>query len=141
MIELRDELLAAPVYDYQYVPITTNHHKWWLQWYRRDDGGFFFAFVSPRKRRYSFCVERGKSGGCGRVTYADVEIAHGKAIASYCEAWGDKPDRLDTVIRLTPRHILRKLSMLLDALPKWIYGLSLAARSCVFACFYWCTNS
>ena len=114
MIELRDELLAAPVYDYQYVPITTNHHKWWLQWCRRDDGGFFFAFVSPRKRRYSFCVERGKHGG--RVTYADVEIANGETIASYWEVWGDKPERMDAVLRLTPRHIIDRLIMLLDAI-------------------------
>ena len=112
MIELKDELLAAPVYDYQYVPYTVNRHKWWLQWCRRDDGGFFFTFSSPRKRRYSFCVER----GCGRVTYADVEVARGEAIASYCEAWGDKPDRLNAVIRLTPKHIIDRLHLLLDAI-------------------------
>ena len=107
MNDLRNELLAAPVYDDQYVPFIVNHHKWWLQWCRRDDGGFFFVFISQRKRRYTFTVER------GTVTYADVEIARGRAIASYREAWGDKPERLDAVIRLTPNHILGRLFMLL----------------------------
>ena len=120
MTELRDELLAAPAYDYRYVPITVSRHKWWLQWCRRDDGGFFFTFSSPRGRRYSYCVERGKRGtggtGTTTVTYADVEIAHGEAIASYSEAWGDTAKRLDAVIRLTPRHIIDKMSMLLDAI-------------------------
>ena len=110
MIDLRNELLAAPVYDCQYVPIVENHHKWWLQWCRRDDGGFLFVFISPRKRRYTYCVEG------GTVTYADVEIAHGEAIASYCEVWGDKTKRMDAVIRLTPKHILDRLFVLLDAI-------------------------
>ena len=91
-----------------------NRHKWWLRWYRREDG-FFFAFISPQKRSYSFFAERGKDGR-GRVTDADVAIARGDMIASYCEVWGDKPERMDAVIRLTPTHILRRLAMLLDAI-------------------------
>ena len=115
MTELKAELFAAPEYDWRHVPITASRHKWWLRWYRRDDGGFFFAFVSPKKRSYSFFVERGKDGR-GRVTDADVAIARGDTIASYWEVWGDKPERMDAVIRLTPRHILDRLSMLLDAI-------------------------
>ena len=115
MTELRDELFAVPVSVWQIVPITANHHKWWLRWYRFDkDGRFFFEFISPRGRRYCFFVERGT--GTGTVTYADVEIAHGETIASYWDVWGDKPERLDAVVKITPKHILRKLSMLLDAI-------------------------
>ena len=114
MIDLRDELFAAPEYDWRHVPFTASRHKWWLRWYRRDDGGFFFAFVSPRKRSYSFFAERGKHGG--RVTDADVALANGKTIASYWEVWGDTAEKLDTVIRLTPKHILDRLFMLLDAI-------------------------
>lgn len=114
MMELRNALFAAPEDEWQHVPITVNRHKWWLRWYRRDDGGFFFAFVSPQKRCYSFFAERGKNGG--RVTDADVALANGKTIASYWECWGDSPAKLGAVIRLTPKHILDRLSVLLDAI-------------------------
>ena len=112
MIELRDELFAAPVYEWRHVPYTANRHLWRLRWYRmdEDDGGFFFAFVSPRKRCYSCVVER------GRVTDASVVDANGYTIASYREVWGDSPERMDDVIRLTPKHIIDRLSMLLDAI-------------------------
>ena len=111
MIELRDELFAVPVSVWQIVPITANHHKWWLRWYRFDaDGRFFFSFTSPKKRCYFFFAER------GRVTYAAVDIAHGETIASYWDVWGDSPERLDAVIRLTPKHILDRLQLLLDAI-------------------------
>ena len=115
MIELREELFAAPEDEWRHVPFVVAHHKWWLRWYRRDDGGFFFAFISPRKRCYAFFAEHGKDGR-GRVSDADVAIARGDLIASYCEVWGDSPERMDAVIRLTPTHILRRLSMLLDAI-------------------------
>ena len=112
MIELKDELYAAPEDEWQNVPFTANRHKWWLRWYRfGDNGNFFFCFESPKKRRYSYWTERGK-----KVTDAEVAIARGDTIASYWEVWGDKPDRLDAVIRLTPKHILRRLSTLLDAI-------------------------
>ena len=115
MIELRDELFAAPKYTWRRVPLTINRHKWWLRWYRGDDGEFFFTFVSPQKRCYSFFAERWP-GGRGRVTDASVTIAHGDTIASYRDVCGNSPERMDAVIRLTPTHILRKLSMLLDAI-------------------------
>ena len=115
MTDLKDELFAAPEDEWRHVPITVNRHKWRLRWYHREDGVFFFAFVSPRGRRYSFFAER-DGGGRGRVTYADVALANGVGIASYWEGCGDKPDRLDAVIKLTPRHILDKLYMLLDAI-------------------------
>ena len=111
---MREELFAVPEYEWRHVPYMVNRHKWWLRWYRRDDGGFFFAFVSPKKRSYSFFAERGKHGG--RVTDADVTLANGEMIASYCEVCGDKSDRMDDVIRLTPRHIIDRLIMLLDAI-------------------------
>ena len=114
MIELKDELYAAPEYEWQHVPFTANRHKWWLRWYRRDDGDFFFAFVSPKKRSYSFFAERGKHGG--RVTDADVALANGRTIASYWEVWGDNTEKMDAVIRLTPKHILDRLFVLLDAI-------------------------
>ena len=111
MLELRDELFAAPVSVWQIVPITANHHKWWLRWYRFDaDGRFFFEFVSPRGRRYSF-----RTNG-GSVTDATVDIANGETIASYWDVWGNSPERMDAVIRLTPKHILDRLHMLLDAI-------------------------
>ena len=110
MTDLKDELYAAPEYEWRHVPFTANRHKWWLRWYRREDGEFFFAFISPRKRCYSFFAAD------GRVTDADVAIASGKTIASYWEVWGDKPERMDDVIRLTPKHILRRLHTLLDAI-------------------------
>ena len=111
MIELKDELFAAPVDEWQHVPIAENHHKWWLRWYRIGDGGkFCFAFESPKGRRYSIITER------GRVTNADITLANGKMIASYWPSWGDKPEKMDAVIRLTPTHILDRLSVLLDAI-------------------------
>ena len=112
MIDLKQELFAAPVYEWRHVPYTANRHKWRLRWYRMDekDGGFFFAFVSPRKRCYSCVVER------GRVTDASVVDANGYTIASYREVWGDKTERLNAIIRLTPKHIIDRLSMLLDAI-------------------------
>ena len=113
MIELRDELFAVPECEWRDVPITVSRHKWWLRWYHREDGVFFFSFVSPRGRSYSFFAER---GGGGRVTYADVARANGEAIANYWEVCGDKPERLDAVIRLTPNHIIDKLQALLDAI-------------------------
>ena len=115
MIELRDELFAAPVYEWRHVPFTANRHKWRLRWYRGDGGEFFFVFVSPKTRSYSFFVERGR-GGRGRVSDAYVTLANGETIASYCEVWGDSPERKDAVIRLTPRHIIDRLIMLLDAI-------------------------
>ena len=116
MIELRDELYAAPEDEWRHVPITANRHKWWLRWYRWDDedGRFCFEFISPKKRSYAFFAERGKHGG--RVTYADVALAHGETIASYWEVWGDTADRLDAVMRLTPKHIIDRMQLLLDAI-------------------------
>lgn len=116
MIEMKDELFAAPVNEWHHVPFTVNHHKWWLQWHRiGDNGNFFLSFVSPKKRRYSFWTELGENGG--RVTDADIVLANGKmTIASYWGGWGDKPERMDAVLRLTPKHILDRLSVLLDAI-------------------------
>ena len=115
MIDLKDELFAMPVYDWKCVPITVNHHKWWLKMYRAaDDGNFCFCFESPKKRRYSFFTEL--KNGRVRLIDADVALANGTKIASYWEAWGDSPERMDAVIRLTPKHILHRLSMLLDAI-------------------------
>ena len=114
MTDLKAELFAAPEDEWRHVPITASRHKWWLRWYRMDDV-FCFAFVSPKKRCYSFFAGRGKDGR-GRVTDADVTLANGDMIASYCEVWGDKPERLDAVIRLTPKHILDRLFVLLDAI-------------------------
>ena len=110
MSALKDELYAVPAYEWRHVPFTVSHHLWRLRWYRRDDGCFFFAFVSPKGRSYSFFVER------GRVSYADVDIARGETIASYWDVWGDSPERMDAVIRLTPKHILDRLFVLLDAI-------------------------
>ena len=114
MTELTDELYAAPEYEWMHVPFSANRHKWRLRWYRGDDGEFFFAFISPRGRRYSFFAERWTNGG--RVTDASVLDAHGYTIASYREVWGDKTERLTAIIRLTPKHIIDRLSMLLDAI-------------------------
>ena len=115
MIEMKDELFSAPVNEWKHVPFTVNHHKWWLQWYRiGDNGNFFFSFVSPKKRRYSFFTERGKNGG--RVTDADVALASGETIARYWEIWGDGTEKMDAVLRLTPKHILNRLFSLLDAI-------------------------
>ena len=110
MIEMTAELYAVPVSVWQIVPITANHHKWWLKMYRFDvDGRFFFEFMSPKKRCYTFFAER------GRVTDADVALANGKTIASYWSLWDDD-EKLDAVIRLTPKHILDRLQLLLDAI-------------------------
>ena len=115
MTELTAELLAMPMHEWRFVPIEQSHHKWWLKMYRfGDNESFFLCFESPKKRQYSFRIDRGKHGG--RVTYADVVLANGEAIASYWELWGDNPARMDAVIRLTPKHILRRLSTLLDAI-------------------------
>ena len=115
MIELRDELYAMPMQEWRYVPIEQSHHKWWLKMYRiGDDGQFYFCFESPQGRRYSFWTEIGKNGH-GRVTDAEVARANSETIASYCEPWGDTAN-MDAVIRLTPRHILDRLHMLLDAI-------------------------
>ena len=112
MIDLKDELFAVPTYKLEHVPITVSRHKWKMQWYRGDDGEFYFTFISPRGRSYSFFAERGKNGR-GRVTDASVADARGYSIANYMEGRGDKPERLDAVIRLTPNHILDRLFMLL----------------------------
>ena len=115
MIELRDELYAMPMRELRHVPYTANRHKWWLKLYRFDDeGNFAFCFESPKKRRYFFSASRGENGG--RVTEAEVVLANGEEVANYYERWGDKPERLDAVIRLTPKHILSRLYMLLDAI-------------------------
>lgn len=114
-MELRDELFAMPMREWQHVPFTANRHKWWLTLYRFGDGGdFFFAFASPKKRRYGFWVARGEHSG--RVTDAEVALANGDTIADYREIWGDKPERLDAVLKLTPKHIRDRLSVLLDAI-------------------------
>ena len=110
MTELKDELYAAPVYEWRHVPFVVNRHKWQLRWYRMDDDGFFFSFISPSGRSYPCFTER------GRVTDASVVTAGCYTIASYREVWGDKTERMDAVIRLTPKHILDRLSMLLDAI-------------------------
>ena len=110
-MEMKDELTAALIYDWHVIPVTKNRHKWWLQWYRAgDNGDFCFAFISPRKRRYTYYTER------GRVTGADIALANGVLIASYWASWGDSPDRLTAAMRLTPKHILDKLYVLLDAI-------------------------
>lgn len=115
MIELKNELLAAPIDEWQRVPITENKHKWSLLWCRfGDDGGFCFSFVSPKGRMYSFYTEGENSG---RVTSAEVVVASGDMnVASYYESWDDKPERKDAVLRLTPKHIIDRLSVLLDAI-------------------------
>lgn len=110
--ELKDELNAALIYDWNVIPITENHHKWLLGWYRYgDDGEYCFTFISPRKRRYTYYVDG------GRVIGADIAgHDNGARIAQYWAEWGDKLDRLDAVLRLTPRHIQRRLYMLLEAI-------------------------
>lgn len=117
MNELKNELFAAPIDAWNRVSYTVNHHKWLLLWCRfGDDGGFCFSFVSPKQRMYSFYTEGGKNG-YGRVTSAEVVVASGEMnVASYYESWGDKLDRLDAILRLTPKHIIDRLSVLLDAI-------------------------
>ena len=115
MIELRDELFAMPMHDWSFVPITINHHKWWLKTYKLgEDGNYWFCFESPTRRRYSFRTRRER--GRVRVTDADVARANGETIACYWEGLCDTADRLDAVIRLTPKHIIDRLLMLLDAI-------------------------
>ncbi len=116
MMDLKDELFAASVDVWNSVPITANHHKWLLDWCRfGDDGGFCFSFISPQGRMYSFYTEGGENGG--RVTSAEVVVASGERnVASYYESWGDSPARMDAVLKLTPKHILNRLYMLLDAI-------------------------
>ena len=115
MIELKNELFAAPVDEWNRVPIEENHHKWLLEWCRfGDDGGFCFSFVSPKQRMYSFYTENGNGG---RVASAEVVVASGERnVASYYASWGDSPARLGAVLRLTPKHVLDRLYMLLDAI-------------------------
>ena len=116
MIEMKDELFAAPLNEWQDVPITENRHKWRLQWYRTGDAGNFgFSFISPKGRKYFFFIERRKDDG-GIMIDADVAIANGKTIASHWDSWGDNPARMDAVLRLTPTHILDRLAVLLDAI-------------------------
>ena len=116
MIELRDELFAVPEDEWQHVPFTANRHKWWLLLCRfGDNGGFCFSFESPKKRMYSFYTEGGENGG--RVTSAEVVVASGEMnVASYYESWGDGPERMDAVLKLTPKHIIDRLRVLLDAI-------------------------
>ena len=114
MIELRDELFAMPMHEWRFVPYTVNHHKWWLKMYRFGDANFLLCFTSPLGRRYSFRTKRGKYGGM--VTDADVAMAHGENLACYWQDWCATPERKEAVIRLTPKHILDRLSMLLDAI-------------------------
>ena len=111
MIELQDELFAAPTKGWNRVPFTKNHHKWWLHWHRygEDGGFFFFSFVSPKMRRYTFYTER------GIVIGADIANANGVKIGYY-ESLGDKLDKLEAVLRLTPKHVIDMLFMLLDAI-------------------------
>ena len=119
MIELKDELFAAPIGEWKRVPFAENHHKWLLQWQKPgDDGEFFFMFISPNKRRYSFYIMQD-----GRVTDADVARADGEMIASYWKGYGDKPDRLEAVLRHTPRHIQYRLFVLLDTIKERFDGL------------------
>ena len=115
MNEIKDELFAMPMHEWRFVPIAKNHHKWWLKMYRSGyDGNFLLCFESPRGRRYFFRTEHGPNGG--RVTDAEVAIANGETIARYWEPWGDTAKQMDAVLRLTPRHILDRLHMLLDAI-------------------------
>ena len=115
MTELREELFAMPMHEWRFVPITINRHKWWLKMYRfGDNANYYLCFESPRGRRYSFRTER--VGGRARLTDADVALANGVTIASYWEGWCDTAERMDAVIRLTPKHIVHRLHLLLDAI-------------------------
>lgn len=114
MNELKDELNAALIDEWHVTPITENHHKWLLEWYRSGDDGefvFVFVFVSPKKRRYTYYVDGGRVIGA-YIVGSD----NGARIAQYWEAWGDKPDRLDAILRRTPRHIQYRLYVLLGVL-------------------------
>ena len=115
MIETREELFAMPMHEWRFIPITVNHHKWWLKMYRfGDSGNFYFCFESPKMRRYAFRTEL--KDGRVRLTDADVALANGETIASYWEGWCDTAKSLDAVIRLTPKHIIDRLHLLLDAI-------------------------
>ena len=114
MTELRDGLSAMHIHEWRFVPITVSHHKWWLKIYKFGAEGYWFCFISPMRRKYSFRASR--EDGRVRVTNADVALASGETIACYLEGLCDTAKSRDAVIRLTPRHILRKLSMLLDAI-------------------------
>lgn len=118
MIELtKDELFAAPADVWHSVSYTVNHHKWGLLWCRfGDDCGFCFAFVSPRGRMYSFYTEGGENNS-GRVASAEIVVASGEMnVASFYESWDDKPERMDAVLRLTPKHVIDRLIVLLYAI-------------------------
>lgn len=118
MIEMKAELIAMPIHAWKHVPITVSRHKWWLKIHKiGDDGEFFCCFESPKRRRYSFWVELEKlENGHARVFNAEVSCANGETIARYCESWGDSPARMDALLRLTPKHIIDRLLMLLDAI-------------------------
>ena len=113
MIELKDELFAAPADVWNRVPFAVSRHKWLLLWCRFGDNcGFCLSFVSPRGRMYSYYPD-----SHGIVTSAEVVVADGgQNVASYYKSWGDKLTRLEAVIGLTPKHILDRLHMLLDAI-------------------------
>ena len=115
MIELRDELSTMPIHEWRFVPITVSRHKWWLKIYKcGDEGNYWFCFCSPMGRRYSFWT--GREDGHVRVTSADVALANGETIASYWQGWCGAVKSRDAVIRLTPKHIIDRLLMLLDAI-------------------------
>lgn len=115
MNALKDELMAMPYREWQHVPFAVNHHKWWLTVYRWGSR-YLFVFESAQKRRYFFWVARGES--YGRVTDAEVTTSCGDTIVDYRALFGDKPERLDAVLRLTPKHIIDRLLMLLSAIGK-----------------------
>lgn len=110
MIELKDELFNAPIEMKWYrVPYMVNHHKWVLLWCRSGDREYCFSFVSPANQWYTYYTEG------GIVIGADAAGADG-AIAWYHKGWGDKLDKLDAVLRLTPTHIIDRLFALLDTI-------------------------
>lgn len=115
MIELKkEELLAAPADVWNRVSYTVNHRKWSLLWCRfGDDCGFCFSFVSPAGRMYSFYTE----GIAKVVASAEIAVASGERnVVSYYASLGDTPERMDAVLRLTPRHVIDRLLVLLDAI-------------------------
>ena len=114
MIELRDELFAMPMHEWRFVPITVSRHKWWLKMYRFGADGYWFCFCSPMRRKYSF--RTGREDGRVRVTNADVALASGEMIACYLEGLYDTAESMDAILRLTPKHIIDRLIMLLDAI-------------------------
>lgn len=114
MNELKDELLAAPTDAWTRVPYTVNHHKWFLLWCRFGEG-FCFSFSSPKRRMYSFYTEGNTEGNSG-VTSAEIVAANGDIVASYYDSWDDRPGRKDAVLRLTPKHIIDRLYVLLGAI-------------------------